>query len=88
MGPQGYEVDQKGRVVVPINSFSDGDPSAWPQHSNCVETDATVYLEKLGMQWMKERGECQQGQYPFKFPSIGYREKSCSYIDTAPYPSS
>ncbi|GBF62389.1 hypothetical protein TMEN_4929 [Trichophyton mentagrophytes] len=62
MGPQGYEVDQKGRVVVPINSFSDGDPSAWPQHSNCVETDATVYLEKLGMQWMKERGEFQQGK--------------------------
>ncbi|EFR04418.1 hypothetical protein MGYG_07425 [Nannizzia gypsea CBS 118893] len=60
MASQVYGVDQKGRVVVPINSFSDGDPSVWPLHSNCMETDPTVYLEKLGTQWMKARGECEQ----------------------------
>lgn len=73
MEPEEYAVDSKGRVVVPINSFSDGDPQTWPYHSNCTEVDATLYLEKLGTQWMKSRGKFQQGQYLY-FLVCGHAE--------------
>ncbi|KAK2832041.1 hypothetical protein FQN49_006913 [Arthroderma sp. PD_2] len=63
MGSEKYTVDAQGRIVVPINDFSDGDPNAWPQDSNCKEADPTIYLEKLGVQWMQSRNEFQNGQY-------------------------
>ncbi|KAF3480683.1 uncharacterized protein GIQ15_06030 [Arthroderma uncinatum] len=60
MDSENYTVDANGRIVVPINDFSDGDPNACPHDSFHTEADPVIYLEKLGAQWMQQRNEFQQ----------------------------
>lgn len=51
------------RVVVRLRPGSDGDATQTPKSGSHEELDPpTLYLEKLGDQWMKARGEAQPGE--------------------------
>ena len=47
--------------IVPINNFSDGDPSHGPKNTAYWMEDPTLYLEKIATLWMKHRGESVAG---------------------------
>jgi hypothetical protein len=47
-----------GQVVVPLRPGSDGDATHRPKDQVYIQVvPPTLYLEKLGQQWMKARGD-------------------------------
>ncbi|KAF9635892.1 Transcription-silencing protein Clr2 [Lasiodiplodia theobromae] len=51
-----------GTVVVPIEPYSDGDPTHCPTRAEYrLQDPPAIYLEKLAESWMKERGEFHKG---------------------------
>ncbi|KAF2258440.1 hypothetical protein CC78DRAFT_421564, partial [Lojkania enalia] len=51
-----------GTVIVPLRTGSDGDVTKTPKTRDYYQVyPPTFYLEKLGMQWMKDRGEAVPG---------------------------
>lgn len=52
-----------GTVVVPIEPYSDGDPTHCPTRAEYrLQDPPAIYLEKLAESWMKERGEFHKGK--------------------------
>ncbi|KAL0264576.1 hypothetical protein SLS55_000526 [Diplodia seriata] len=51
-----------GAIVVPIEPYSDGDPTHCPSRAEFrLQDPPSIYLEKLAESWMKERGEYHKG---------------------------
>ncbi|OJD35831.1 transcription-silencing protein clr2 [Diplodia corticola] len=51
-----------GAIVVPIEPYSDGDPTHCPNRAEFrLQDPPSIYLEKLAESWMKERGEFHKG---------------------------
>jgi hypothetical protein len=82
------KMDSK-RVVVRLRPGSDGDPTHLPREGRYTELNPpTLYLEKIGQQWMEARGEARPGiKYILESLPAGYslwhrpRPKSPSHFD-------
>ncbi|KAJ4988876.1 hypothetical protein SVAN01_05683 [Stagonosporopsis vannaccii] len=62
------------RIVVRLRPGTDGDPTHTPKSGSHEQLQPpTLYLEKLGDQWMKSRGEAQPGvKYTLESLPTGY----------------
>jgi hypothetical protein len=62
------------RVIVPLRPGSDGDPSHVPKAGSKTEVNPpTLYLEKIGQQWIEARGAAQDGMaYVLQTLPAGY----------------
>ena len=63
-----------GRVIVPLRPGSDGDATHRPNNVKITEVNPpTLYLEKLGTLWMKDRREDLTGiSYSLERLPAGY----------------
>lgn len=71
------------QIVEIDRTFSDGDPSVWPAAGGTLKPDdATLYMQKLAMMWMKDRGEFVAGQeiFPSSLNCMGELRESDKYI--------
>lgn len=77
------------RIVVRLQPASDGDATHTPKLGSHEQLDPpTLYLEKLGDQWMRTRGEAQPGvKYILESLPVGYtlwqrpRPKDAKHLD-------
>jgi hypothetical protein len=77
------------RVVVRLRPGSDADPTHLPKQGKYTEINPpTLYLEKIGQQWMEARGEAHPGtKYVLESLPVGYslwqrpRPKTPSHLD-------
>lgn len=62
------------RAVVQLRGGSDGDASHIPKPGTHIQLDPpTLYLEKIGQQWLEARGEAQRGvKYILAGLPVGY----------------
>ncbi|KAF2713555.1 hypothetical protein K504DRAFT_424265 [Pleomassaria siparia CBS 279.74] len=80
---------RRGRVIVPLRPGSDGDVSHRPTGQTYRQLNPpTLYLEKIGMQWMNDRNEALPGiSYALERLPAGYtlwerpRQKEPSHFD-------
>jgi hypothetical protein len=63
-----------GCVIVPLRAGSDGDPTHRPTGQTYIQiSPPTLYLEKIGQQWMESRGEALPGiKYALERLPAGY----------------
>ena len=52
-------------IVVYITGSSDGEIRHHPKESYQYHSSSDIYLTKIASQWMKERGEVQQGMLKY-----------------------
>ncbi|KAF2796107.1 hypothetical protein K505DRAFT_212638, partial [Melanomma pulvis-pyrius CBS 109.77] len=78
-----------GHIIVPLRPGSDGDATHRPTSQTYTQVDPpTLYLEKIGLQWMKSRKEALPGlTYALERLPAGYtmwqrpRVKDPSHVD-------